>query len=120
MALIECKECRNQVSDTAAACPKCGAVVPVTIGPDQEQCPHCMALVSKDASTCPNCRAVKGYMYEPRYGVIGKIGVILWGLIVPIGLTIAIPVVGILLIPFALYALFRLITGPRWFQSKHV
>ena len=27
MALIACKECGNQVSDSAAACPKCGAAV---------------------------------------------------------------------------------------------
>lgn len=28
MALIKCKECKSEVSDTAAACPKCGAKVP--------------------------------------------------------------------------------------------
>ena len=27
MALINCKECNNQISDTASACPKCGAPV---------------------------------------------------------------------------------------------
>ena len=27
MALIECRECKNQVSDSAKACPKCGAPV---------------------------------------------------------------------------------------------
>ncbi len=28
MALIKCKECGNEVSDTAKTCPKCGAKVP--------------------------------------------------------------------------------------------
>lgn len=28
MALITCKECKNQVSDTAKKCPSCGAKVP--------------------------------------------------------------------------------------------
>ena len=27
MALIECRECKNQVSDTAKACPNCGAPI---------------------------------------------------------------------------------------------
>ena len=27
MALIECPECKNQVSDTAESCPKCGFAV---------------------------------------------------------------------------------------------
>jgi len=30
MALVECKECKEQISDTAKACPKCGAKVPRT------------------------------------------------------------------------------------------
>ncbi len=32
MALIKCKECGNDVSDTAATCPKCGAKVPKKTG----------------------------------------------------------------------------------------
>jgi hypothetical protein len=30
MALVACKECGNEVSTTAKACPKCGAKVPRT------------------------------------------------------------------------------------------
>ena len=30
MALITCKECKTEISDTAKACPKCGAKVPRT------------------------------------------------------------------------------------------
>ena len=32
MALINCPECKNQVSSTAAACPKCGAPVSGSMG----------------------------------------------------------------------------------------
>lgn len=32
MALIKCKECGNEVSNSAAACPKCGAKVPKKVG----------------------------------------------------------------------------------------
>jgi TM2 domain-containing membrane protein YozV len=36
MALIECSECGNQVSDKAAACPKCGApIAGETVGKQQ-------------------------------------------------------------------------------------
>lgn len=30
MALLKCKECGNEVADSAKACPKCGAPVPKT------------------------------------------------------------------------------------------
>ncbi|WP_260292782.1 zinc ribbon domain-containing protein [Sedimenticola hydrogenitrophicus] len=112
MALIECTECGNRLSDAAATCPTCGAPVPRTPGPEQEQCPFCMALVSSHATTCPSCLAKKGYLYEPRYGVFGKTGTLIWGVVVP-----AITVIGI---PFSLYAAYRLyVTGPRWFQTRH-
>jgi hypothetical protein len=32
MALIQCKECKSQVSDTAKTCPSCGAAVPKPTG----------------------------------------------------------------------------------------
>ena len=35
MALVECGECGNEVSDTASACPKCGA-----------------SMTRKDAASC--------------------------------------------------------------------
>ena len=37
MALINCKECNNQISDTASACPKCGAPVNTKIQNNTEQ-----------------------------------------------------------------------------------
>ncbi len=127
MALIDCKECGNQLSDTAASCPKCGAVVPKTIGPEETQCPHCMTVMNKDAIKCPSCRAVKGYLYDSRYGAFGKKGSIIWGIVVPIILIIAFrntsnPLIGIfilLILPMPFYAAYRIfVTGPRWFGSR--
>ena len=112
MALINCKDCNSEISDSAESCPKCGAPVPKTIGADEEQCPHCMTVVHKDATKCPGCRAVKGYLYERRYGVFGKYSSILWGIIVP-----AITIIGL---PISAYAAYRVfVTGPRWFVSAH-
>ena len=119
MALIECKECGNQISDTAASCPKCGATVPRTIGPDEEQCPHCMTVVKSTATTCPNCRAKKGYIYSGRDGVFGKVGTILWGIVVPLALIVVFPYIAIISIPLALWSIFALVRGPRWYASRH-
>ncbi len=118
MALINCKDCGNEISDSAGACPKCGAPVPRTIGEGETQCPHCMNIVDENATTCPGCRAIKGYMYDRRYGVGGKFAVITWAIIVPLALTIPFPIIGILTVPFALFAVYRLVTGPRWYQIQ--
>ncbi len=124
MALINCKDCNSEISDSAEACPKCGAPVPRTIGPGEEQCPHCMTIVHQDAIKCPGCRAVKGYLYDSRYGVAGRISAIGWGIIVPVALALAFSAasggLSLLLLPFALYAAYRVfVTGPRWFASAH-
>lgn len=112
MALISCTDCNKQISDSAAACPACGAPVPKALDPDQEACPFCLTAVHGHAVTCPGCRAMKGYMYEPRYGVFGRTASIIWGIIVP-----AITVIGI---PVSIYAAYRVfVTGPRWFQTRH-
>ena len=47
MALIQCKDCNNEISDSAASCPKCGAPVPRTIGANEQQCPHCMTVLNE-------------------------------------------------------------------------
>lgn len=61
MSLIKCKECNNEISDSADSCPKCGAPVPKPPGADGGQCGHCLTIVKKGATTCPNCGAKKGY-----------------------------------------------------------
>ena len=119
MALIDCKECSNQISDTAASCPKCGAAVPKTIGPDEEQCPHCMSIVSNNAWVCAGCGAKKGYTHN-RGNVYGKVATIIWGIIVPIIGTMVFPPIGLIFIPIALFCIYRLIRGPVWYQMTSV
>lgn len=127
MALINCKDCNSEISDSAESCPKCGAPVPKTIGPNEEQCPHCMATVHQDAIKCPGCRAVKGYLYDSKYGVAGKtlatgwsIFIFVLGLILMLTFNTFWMLVSLLLLPSGLYGLYRVfITGPRWFASAH-
>lgn len=119
MALINCKDCNSEISDSAESCPKCGAPVPRTIGPNEEQCGHCMTVVDENATKCPSCGAVKGYLYDSRYGAAGRTSAIAWGIVVPALLAIGFAPfsggISLLLIPFSLYAAYRVfVTGPRW------
>lgn len=50
MALINCKECGGQMSDSASFCPHCGAPVAKDVF-----CPECGTKVSADARFCPHC-----------------------------------------------------------------
>jgi len=112
MALVKCKDCNNDVSDSATHCPQCGSPMPRTLAEDEELCPYCMTVVHESAIKCPGCRAVKGYLYDRRYGAIGRTGSIIWGIVVP-----AVIVVGL---PISAYAAYRVfVTGPRWFASAH-
>lgn len=64
MALIECPECGNQVSNRASACPHCG--FPITkISSSQMECPNCGMLVDKECEECPIC----GYLLKQTVGV---------------------------------------------------
>lgn len=49
MALIKCTECGKEISDKAASCPNCGAVV------KKKFCQHCGAQIDSDCVVCPNC-----------------------------------------------------------------
>ena len=127
MALVKCKDCDNEVSESAESCPKCGAPMPRVIGPDQEQCPFCMTVVSNKATVCPSCRAQKGYT-QSRGNVYGLIATLWFGILLPIilmfvgqvfGPTIGAVIVLLLLIPVVM-SVFRLITGPVWFQTTSV
>ena len=49
MALIKCKECGEQISSTAKACPHCGFQNVIVT------CPECGKKVKPTDSTCPSC-----------------------------------------------------------------
>ena len=127
MALVKCKDCENDVSESAESCPKCGAPMPKTIRDDQEQCPFCMTVVSSEAMVCPSCRAQKGYT-QSRGNVYGRLKTIWFGILLPIVLMVVGQVFGpaiggfvvlLLLIPVVL-SVKRLITGPVWYQTTSV
>lgn len=50
MALINCKECGQQISDSASVCPHCGAPVVRDVF-----CPNCGTKVPENVKFCPNC-----------------------------------------------------------------
>ena len=50
MALINCKECGQQISDAASVCPHCGAPVVKVV-----YCPACGTKVPGNVRFCPHC-----------------------------------------------------------------
>ena len=62
MGLIYCPDCKNQVSDRAAACPGCGSPLPqggaasaVPAQAAMESCRHCGVPYQRGLRTCPQC-----------------------------------------------------------------
>ncbi len=49
MALIKCPECGKEISDKAASCPNCGAMV------KRKFCQHCGEQIDNDCVICPKC-----------------------------------------------------------------
>lgn len=49
MALINCSECGKEISDKAASCPNCGAIV------KKKFCHHCGESIDFDCIICPKC-----------------------------------------------------------------
>ncbi len=132
MALINCYECGNQISDAAVSCPNCGAPVQSTAQPHQPvaestglQCPFCMNEVHEKALTCGNCGAEYGY-YDGRRVYSGTWTVIIFGLMLPIVLTILAMswnemiglIVGVIMLIVFLRALWQLIRGKRWWKHR--
>ena len=54
MALIECPECKKQLSDAIDVCIHCGAHIRI--------CPECRQVLVENARTCPNC----GFVISPK------------------------------------------------------
>lgn len=64
MALIECPECGNQVSDKASACPHCGCPISIS-NSSQIECPNCGMAIDSSCEECPIC----GYLLKQTVGV---------------------------------------------------
>jgi hypothetical protein len=125
MALMKCRDCQNDVSDSAAACPRCGAPVPRPLDPNRITCPHCSTGFNRSASVCPGCNAVKGYVRN-QYGVLGMPGTVFCGIVLPLAFTIFVyqafpPAAGLTALVMAIpviLSIFRLATGPYWFHRR--
>ena len=119
MALIQCKDCANEVSDSAESCPQCGAPVPKELDTNEEQCPFCASVIIEGATVCSSCRAVQGYLYTENQGALGKVGTVFFVIVFMLPVVIY-PTLGWITMPISLYGLYRLVTGPRWFQTRQV
>ena len=53
MALINCPECKKEISSTAISCPSCGYPLQEQIKVDDFRCPHCKGhlVKSKEATS---------------------------------------------------------------------
>ena len=58
MALIECPDCKTQVSSEATVCPKCGRPMSASTKSAMERkpCPRCKEPVDRKAYKCPHCK----------------------------------------------------------------
>lgn len=54
MSMIQCHECGKDISDTANACPHCGAPLKNDTT-ETKICPYCKTKNNKDASICKAC-----------------------------------------------------------------
>jgi hypothetical protein len=133
MALINCKECGNEMSDTAASCPKCGATKCGATISDKEQCPHCMSMIRNGAWVCSGCGAKKGYSHK-HGNVYGKTSTIIRGVFAPmiiVVMTTAIAIamsssiwvvsilfalITLLFLSIALFFAHRVVRGPVWYR----
>lgn len=59
MAIVKCKECGQDVSDTASFCPHCGAPVVKDM-----YCSKCGTKLPDNVSFCPNCGAAVNGKYQ--------------------------------------------------------
>lgn len=127
MALINCKDCNKEVSDSATACPNCGSPIERKIQNGEEQCPFCSNILPDDAMVCTGCNAMKGYTYN-RGNVYGKGQTIFFGIILPLFLSMfgfmfgeTIGSIVVLVVLFVVgMSIKRLITGPIWWRTTNV
>ena len=127
MALINCKDCDKEISETAAACPGCGSPIERKVREGEEQCGFCSTILPDEAMVCTGCGALKGYTYN-RGNVYGKWQTIWWGIVLPVILASVAqmfgPTIGAIVVLVVLFvvgmSVKRLITGPVWWKSTNV
>jgi len=97
MALIDCPECENEVSESAKHCPNCGH--PIAHQDEKNngdvenliECPDCGSSVSESADNCPECGhdPTKGKPTNPIgcIGCLGQIGLIIIATIIGVAVS---------------------------------
>lgn len=81
MALINCKECGQTISDAAKTCPHCGAPVIKDV-----YCPKCGRKVPENIMYCPDCgtsisSSTAGYQFQKNDKTLtGILAIVLGGL----------------------------------------
>lgn len=61
MALVKCRECGQEIADTATVCPHCGAPVVKDI-----YCQKCGTKIPENVQYCPSCGAPVINVSRPR------------------------------------------------------
>ena len=131
MALIKCTDCNSDVSDSAEACPKCGAPIERVLKENETRCPFCHTILNVDATVCPSCDARKGYA-TAKGEAYGKGKTIFWGIIVPAPFLVSglvalfsgeVPA-GLLMVAIfgipVVFSIYRLKTGPVWYKGRNI
>lgn len=72
MALINCPECKNTVSDKAVSCPKCGCPIN-NRQPDPFVCLECKGSIPANEETCPHCGLFNSQKYANEQEPVQKI-----------------------------------------------
>lgn len=75
MALVKCKECGQEISDTATVCPHCGAPVIKDI-----YCRKCGTRFPETAQYCPSCGAPVNCSGSKDKTVAGILAILFGGL----------------------------------------
>lgn len=75
MTLLNCRECRAEISDSVKKCPQCGVKRP---GAEMVDCRSCGQRVLKDAEACPECfKSRPGFTDTERYSELIVLAVFL-------------------------------------------
>ncbi len=132
MALINCKDCNKEISESAAACPSCGSPIERKVHEGEEQCPFCSTILPGTAMVCTGCEAQKGYGSSRGGDVFSKGQIIGWGILFPLilstfgfmadfmfGSNVGTIVLLVMLFSAGI-GVWRLIRGPIWWRTTNV
>lgn len=83
--MVYCRECSEEIHDSAKTCPSCGAIQIVTFPKDTSMsgatvhCRACSATLHKSAKVCPTCGAIQVPVNAKDKTVAGLLAIFLGG-----------------------------------------